>query len=115
MPARRPLATLLALAALTVPRIASAAPGTDPTGSRAVELVHGFWSLVSEVAGPQDGTQTPHPAPQAIPQAPDGQAPVRLDDLSKPTAVEAQLRSALRPHDGALRVTVANGLARLGD
>ena len=115
MPARRPLATLLALAALTLPRIASAAPGVGPTGSRAVELVHGFWSLVSEVAGPQDGTQTPHPAPQAIPQAPAGQAPVRLDDLSKPTAVEAQLRAALRAHDGALRVTVANGSARLGD
>jgi len=115
MSAHRRLATLLALAALTTPNIAFAAPRLDPTGSRAVELVHGFWTLLSDVAGPADGTQTPHPAPQAIPQAPSTQAPVRLDDLSKPGSVEAQLRSALRPHDGTVRVTVANGVGRLGD
>jgi hypothetical protein len=106
---------LLALAALVAPSLAFAAPRLHPTGARAVELVHGFWSLVSDVAGPTTHTQSPHPAPQAIPQASAGQAPVPLDDLSKPTAIEAQLRSALRPHDGAMRVTVPNGSARLGD
>jgi hypothetical protein len=115
MPAPRRLAALLTLAALLAPSLASAAPRLDPTGSRTVELVHGFWSLVSDVAGPDDGIQTPHPVPQAIPPAQDGQAPVRLDDLSKPTAIEAQLRSALRPQGGAVRVTVPNGTARLGD
>jgi hypothetical protein len=115
MPAPRRALALLALAALLVPRLASAAPGLDPTGSRTVKLVHGFWSLVSDVAGPDDGTQTPHPTPQAIPPAPAGQAPVRLDDLSKPTSVEAALSAALRPEDGRLRITVPNGTARLGD
>jgi hypothetical protein len=113
---RRALAAF-ALAALVLPRAAAAAPGADPTGSRAVELVHGFWTLVSDVsgrAGP-DGTQTPHPPPQAIPQAPAGEPPVALDDLSKPTALEAQLRAALRSRDGGVRVTIPGGTARLGD
>jgi hypothetical protein len=82
-----------------------------------VELVHGFWSLVSDVsrARADDGTQTQHPAPQAIPPAPDGTPAVKLDDLSKPTVIEAQLRSALRSRDGRVRATVAGGNARLGD
>jgi hypothetical protein len=106
---------LLALAILIVPRMAVAAPRVTPTGSRAVQLVHGFWSLVSDVTGPTQDPQAPRPTPRAIPQAGAGQAPVSLDDLTKPTAIEAQLRTALRPHDGAIRVTVPNGTARLGD
>jgi hypothetical protein len=106
---------LLALAILIVPRVAFAAPRVTPTGSRAVQLVHGFWSLVSDVTGPTQDAQAPRPAPRAIPQGGAGQAPVSLDDLSKPTAIETQLRTALRPHDGAIRVTVPNGTARLGD
>jgi hypothetical protein len=109
------LTALLALAILIVPRVAMAAPRGTPTGSRAVELVHGFWSLVSDVTGPAQDPQTPRPAPRVIPQAGPGQAPVPLDDLSKPTTIETQLRSALRPHEGAIRVTVPNGTARLGD
>jgi len=115
MPAFRPALSALALLAL-VPHAAFA--GTGPTGSRAVELVHGFWTLVSDVSGrrgPDDGTQTPHPAPQAIPPARRGEHPVPLDDLSKPTAVEAQLREALRPRDGGVRITIPGGTARLGD
>lgn len=106
---------LLALAALVVPRLAVAAPRLEPTGSRAVELVHGFWWLVSDATGPGADLQTPHPTPQAIPPAGNGRQAVPLDDLSKPTAIEAQLRSALRPQDGAMRITVPNGTARLGD
>lgn len=113
-PSRAALA-LLACAALLVPRLALAAPRSDPTGTHTVKLVHGFWSLVSDVTGPDQDGQTPHPAPQAIPQAPGGRPPVRLDDLSKPTAVEAALRAALRSEDGKVRVTVPNGTARLGD
>jgi len=111
----RPALALVALAALLVPRVALAAPGLDPTGARTVKLVHGFWSLVSDVTGPGQDGQSPHPAPQAIPPAPAGHPAVRLDDLSKATAVEAALRTALRPEDGKVRVTVANGSARLGD
>ncbi|HET7469147.1 MAG TPA: hypothetical protein VFJ81_05700 [Gemmatimonadales bacterium] len=106
---------LLALALLIGPRVAVAAPSVTPTGSRAVQLVHGFWSLVSDVTGPTQDPQTPRPAPRALPPAGPGQAPVSLDDLSKPTAIESQLRAALRSHDGAIRVTVPNGTARLGD
>jgi hypothetical protein len=106
---------LLALAILSVPQAALAATRVTPTGSRAVQLVHGFWSLVSDVTGPTHDPQAPRPAPRAIPQAGAGQTPVSLDDLSKPTTIETQLRTALRPHDGAIRVTIPNGTARLGD
>jgi hypothetical protein len=106
---------LLALAILIVPRLALAAPRVAPSGSRAVELVHGFWSLVSDVTGPTQDPQTPRPAPRPIPQAGAGQAPVPLDDLSKPTTIETELRTALRPHEGTIRVTVPNGTARQGD
>ena len=106
---------LLALAILSVPQAALAATRVTPTGSRAVQLVHGFWSLVSDVAGPTQDPQASRPAPRAIPQAGAGQTPVSLDDLSKPTIIETQLRTALRPHDGAIRVTIPNGTARLGD
>ena len=56
----------LALAVLASP--AAAATPLDPTGSHTVQLVHGFWSLVADVTGPGQGPQTPHPAPQVIPQ-----------------------------------------------
>jgi hypothetical protein len=106
---------LLALAILSVPQAALAATRVTPTGSRAVQLVHGFWSLVSDVTGPTHDPQAPRPAPRAIPQAGAGQTPVSLDDLTKPTTIETRLRTALRPHDGAIRVTIPNGTARLGD
>ena len=118
MSAHRRALAVVALLALMLPRGAYAANPIDPTGTRTVELVHGFWTLVSKVSAPtgqDDGTQTPQPAPQAIPPAPDGTPAIKLDDLSKPTAIEAQLRSALRPRDGRLRATVAGGTARLGD
>ena len=118
MSAHRRALAVVAVLALMLPRGAYAANPSDPTGSRTVGLVHGFWTLVSKVSTPtgqDDGTQTPQPAPQAIPPAPDGTPAIKLDDLSKPTAIEAQLRSALRPRDGRLRATVAGGTARLGD
>ena len=118
MRAPRRLLLAVALLALAFPRGAFAADRSDPTGSRTVELLHGFWTLVSDVSGrvgADDGQQSPHPAPQAIPPAPPGERPVALDDLSKPSSVEAQLRAALRPHDGGVRATVPGGIARLGD
>ena len=105
----------VALLALTAPRAAAAELYTDPTGSRTVELVHGFWSLVSDVSKDAGDVQTPRPAPQAIPPGAKDEPPVSLDDLSKPTAIESRLREALRRHDGALRVTITGGSARLGD
>ncbi|HUR93943.1 MAG TPA: polymer-forming cytoskeletal protein [Gemmatimonadales bacterium] len=112
------LSAALALAALLVPRLAFAGTLGDPTSSRTVELVHGFWTLVSDVrdrAGDQDRSQQPRPSPEAIAPAPAGEPPVRLGDLSKPTTIEAQLRAALHPREGGVRVTVPDGNARRGD
>jgi hypothetical protein len=108
MRGHRRLVAGLVLVALALPATAAAAPGIDPTGARTLSLVHGFWTLMSEVSGrgvPDSAAQTPQPAPQAIPPAQPGGPTVSLDDLSQPTAVEAQLRAALRP----------SGTARLGD
>src|SRR5215211_1314096 len=89
----------LALATILTPRAASAGSPSDPTGAPTVELVHGFWTLVSDVRGQPgapDDRQQPKPAPQAIAPARAGDPPVSLNDLSRPTAVESQLRAALR-------------------
>ncbi len=110
------LLPLLGLLALVFPRSAAAAPLSDPTGVRTVQLVLGFWSLVADVstrAG--DDLQAPHPQPQAIPPGGKDEPPVALDDLSKPTAIESRLREALRRRDGGVRVTVTDGAARMGD
>jgi hypothetical protein len=107
-----------ALFGLLAPRVASAGTLSDPTGSHAAELVHGFWSVVADVAGQPgdaDDQQAPHPPPQAIPPGSKNEPPVALDELSKPTAIETRLREALRRHDGGIRVTVTNGAARMGD
>jgi hypothetical protein len=106
---------VLALLTLAVPRLAFATPTLEPTGTHAAELVHAFWSLVPHIARSTTDPQQPRPTPQAIPHAADGEAPVPLDDLSKSTTIETELQKALRPHDGAIRVTVPNGTARLGD
>jgi hypothetical protein len=107
-----------ALAALALPHTAAATPRIDPTGTRTLHLVHGFWSLVSGVsgrAGADSLLQTQQPAPEPIPPANAGGPTVSLDDLSEPAAVEGQLRTALNPRDGRLRLTVPSGTARLGD
>jgi len=86
--------------------------------ARTVELVHGFWTLVSDVRGQPgaaDDPQEPHPKPQAIASAKPGEPQISLNDLSKPTAIESQLRSALRRDMGDVRVTIPGGTARLGD
>ncbi len=114
----RGLVASLALVALVAPRAASAESRTDPTGTRTDQLVHGFWSLVADVGArstADDGPQAPRQTPQAIPQAPAGEPTVALGDLSRPTAVESQLRAALRPREGGVQVTVPGGSARLGD
>jgi len=108
----------VALLSVLAPHAAFAGTLSDPAGSRTVQLVHGFWSLVADVAtrpGGGDDLQTPHPAPQAIPPGGKNEPQVALDDLSKPTAIESRLREALRQHDDGVRVTVTNGAARMGD
>jgi hypothetical protein len=115
---RRLLAALALVAALLLPRAANAGIRIDPTGTRTVDLVHDFWTLVTDVhgrPGADGGPQEPRPAPQAIAPAPGGEPAVSLDDLSRPTTIESRLREALRPREGGVRVTVPGGIARLGD
>jgi hypothetical protein len=115
---RRRLLAGVALLALAMPASATASPRIDPTGTRTLNLVHGFWTLMSEVsgrAGSDSADQIAQPEPRVIPPAQSGGPTVSLDDLSQPAAVEAQLRAALRPREGGLRLTVPNGTARLGD
>jgi hypothetical protein len=110
----RTLARALALLALLVlsPGIASAEPGSVPAGETAVHLVRNFWDLV---ASQQGEARTARPESRAIEPAPQGAAPVDLSDLSNPARIESRLKSALAPRDGAVRLTVSEGAARLGD
>jgi hypothetical protein len=85
---------------------------TRPGGS-AVDLVDQFWSLITDVSSRlHSQRQPPRVRPQAIPQ---GGTPIDLSDLSRPTIVEARLRSALGRDSGTRRLTVAGGSARQGD
>jgi hypothetical protein len=119
MQARNRLLAAAALCWLALPRPAAATPlAADPTGARTLRLVHGFWSLVAtprEAGGTDSLVQAPRPAPQPIPAAGSDGPSVSLDDLSQPDLIESQLRTALEPRDGGIRVTVPNGRARLGD
>jgi hypothetical protein len=56
----------------------------------------------------------PSPAAQAKDPAGD-RAPITLDALDDPTALEARLRDALATPDGARRLAIAGGSVRLGD
>ena len=81
--------------------------------SPAVDLVDQFWTLVTDVSSRLHSQRQPSRVrPQAIPQ---GGTPIDLSDLSRPTIVEARLRSALERDDGTRRLTVAGGRARQGD
>jgi hypothetical protein len=104
-------AALLALL-LAAPPLARAEVGSVPSGGAAVDLVRNFWDLV---ASQQAEERVVRPESQAIPPAPRGAPPVDLSDLSSPTTIEGRLKTALAPRDGAIRVTVAEGAARLGD
>ena len=110
----RTLARTLALLALLVlsPGIASAEPGSVPAGETAVDLVRNFWDLVAESAG--RGAHGPSGVPGHRARA-QGAAPVDLSDLANPARIESRLKSALAPRDGAVRLTVSEGTARLGD
>ncbi|HEX3234268.1 MAG TPA: hypothetical protein VHR41_08715 [Gemmatimonadales bacterium] len=113
-PARLLLVLLLAAAAR--PASAGTRPGT--CSSCTVTLVHDFWALVSGVSSMRKAVQQepgPRPRPQAIAPAQSEDHTVDISDLSKPTVIESKLRRALRTNDGAVRLTVPSGTARLGD
>ncbi|HJR15348.1 MAG TPA: polymer-forming cytoskeletal protein [Gemmatimonadales bacterium] len=86
----------------------------EASRSGTVQLIHDFWSLVTDVStrvGLQDRTAPARPRPQAIPR---GGPSVDLSDLSQPTILEEQLRSALDTR-GELRLSIPDGMARRGD
>lgn len=115
MPASSRAGMVLALACLGIPSVARAAAPLDPaSSSRTVAIVHELWRLVSDVS---TLTRPPleRPKSQAIDSASQGTPEVDLSDLSKPNDIEATLQKALRSTDGAMRVTVAGGTARLGN
>jgi hypothetical protein len=71
--------------------------------SRAVDIVNRLG---------QGNSPAARPRPQAIQS---GGPSLDLSDLSRPTLLEARLRSALEPSKGELRITVPGGTARRGD
>ncbi len=118
MSTRNRVGALLLLVAVSAPGSAAARTPLDPNESPTSALVHDLWRIVTDVSTmarqPIQGQQ-PSPTPQALAPAADGVPPVDLSDLSKPSEIEARLRSALRPSDGAMRITVSGGTARLGN
>jgi hypothetical protein len=111
MPASKQLLAVLGLLAAVAGPL-RADPPSDALGSGPAELVRDFWSLVSEVSSRVGLQESAGPRPQAIPT---GGPSIDLSDLSRPERVEEQLREALQPERGELRVTVPGGTARRGD
>lgn len=113
MPASRLLGHV-GLLALCVGRPVAAETRFEVSDSGAVELMHDFWTLVTGVStrvAHQGRASNSGPRPQAIPR---GGLSVDLSNLSQPTIVEDQLRSAL-DSKGELRLTVPGGTARRGN
>jgi hypothetical protein len=103
---------LLLLALLSAASQRPVRAETSPRSS-AADLVDHFWTLITDVSSRlHSQRQPPRVRPQAIPQ---GGTPIDLSDLSRPTIIEARLRTALGRDSGTRRVTVAGGSARQGD
>ncbi len=113
-PSKPRLASFAVLALLLSARPVVGDTPLESSRSGAAELVHNFWSLVTDMStrvGLQDRMSTRAPRPQAIPR---GGPSIDLSDLSKPTVVEARLRPALSA-DGEVRLTIPGGTARRGN
>ena len=117
MSARRRLVAGVALLALAFPRIAIAGPRLShrhPVAATGARLLD---SGLRRLRTPRCRQRRPDRAagPPGDSARQGGGPRVSLDDLSQPTTIESQLRAALNPDDGRLRLTVPNGTARLGD
>ena len=107
------LSCVLVVSVFLTPPAAGETP-FEVSRSGAEELMNDFWGLVADVStrvGLQGRASPPGAPPQAITQ---GGPSVDLSDLSQPTVIEDQLRSALDPN-GELRLTIPNGAARRGN
>jgi hypothetical protein len=115
MPAFNRLLGLVAVLAAVAPRPLYADMPFDRIATNTVDLVEHFRAIMREVSSHrrrQDADARARPRPQAIPT---GGRSLDLSDLSRPTLLEEQLRLALQPVKGELRVTVSGGTARRGD
>jgi hypothetical protein len=87
----------------------------DSIASGAAGLVEHVRHLIQGVQAQrptQNAASKARPRPQAIPT---GGTSIDLSDLSRPTVLEARLRSALQPAGGELRLSVPGGTAWRGD
>ena len=80
--------------------------------SGAADLVSQVRSLIRAASNDQSAQERPRARPQDIVA---GGASVDLSDLSRPTLLEARLRSAFPSANGEIRLTVPGGTARRGD
>ena len=112
MRASKRLALGALLVAVAVPVGATAPPGG--IGKRPAELMHDIWNLVSDVSA-RAGLQEPAPPPPSPQAIPTGGPSIDLSDLSKPHLVEDQLRAALQPESGEVKLIIPGGRARRGN
>ena len=104
-PFKQLLAVVTLLTVLS-PRLLGAEPPVNRVAANTLDLVSRVRTLVHQL-----GENNPS-RPQTVPV---GGPTLRLDDLSRPTLIETQLRAALRPSGGELRLTIPGGTARRGD
>jgi hypothetical protein len=115
MPRYNRVVGLIALLLVSGQRPMQAEVPIDSLASTAVGLVDQLRSLIrsgSADSRTQAIRSRTRPRPQVIAR---GGVSVDLGDLSRPTFLEARLRSALEPTEGELRLTVPGGTARRGD
>lgn len=106
-------ATLVAALAAFPLSVARADDLGDRAESRPAHAVHDLWATVQQLAGGDSAAQhAGRPAPQAVPA---GGPTVNLSDLSHPTDIDAKLHAVARLPAAAVRLTVPDGQARLGD
>jgi hypothetical protein len=109
MPASKRVLGVLAVLTGLWPAAGHASTPTEPPHSAAADLV----SRVRMVLGyPADRQNRARQQPQIVASGGDS---VDVADLSRPTVLEARLRSALNRSDGELRLTVPGGTAHRGD
>ena len=112
MPATSRVVGLLAVLILTGQQPLNAEFPIERLTSRAVDLVGQMRTLIRGVSSDHQVQERDRSRPQAIAT---GGASVDLSDLSRPTVLEARLRSAFGSSTGQLRLTVPGGSARRGD
>ncbi|HEX5385315.1 MAG TPA: hypothetical protein VFW66_01295 [Gemmatimonadales bacterium] len=100
-------------AALIFAAPAAALTAHGGCGGGLVAAVRDF--VVGQLTPAAGHSQTDHLAPRLVPPSDPGGPSVDLTDLSHPELIERRIHDAAPRLDSALRLTVPNGSARLGD